>query len=72
MGEHTQLIGPEAAAAYLQQNPRCTLALVDRKDEKTFRDALNRTNLSIVEYGRIQGLNYSNGHHLDLGMFAPD
>lgn len=72
VGEHTQLIGREAAAAYLQQNPRCTLALVDRKDEKTFRDALNRTNLSIVEYGRIQGLNYSNGHHLDLGMFAPD
>ena len=71
-GEQTQLIGPEAAANYLQKNPRCALALVDRKDEKVFQEALGKTGMSVVEYGRIKGLNYSNGHRLDLGLFAPD
>jgi len=71
-GEQTQLLSPEAAALYLQKNPKCTLALVDRKDETIFKNALGKTGMSVVEYGRVKGLNYSNGHHLDLGLFAPD
>ncbi|EHH67783.1 ArnT family glycosyltransferase [Gluconobacter morbifer] len=71
VGQQTQLIGPVEAARYLHDHPRCSLALVDRKDEPTFMQALKANDLETVEYGRIKGLNYSNGHKLDLGLFAP-
>ena len=70
-GPNTQLLGPAAAAGYLHDHPQCSLALVDRRDEATFTRALLGYGLDVVEYGRLQGLNYSNGHHLDLGLFAP-
>ena len=70
-GQHTQLIGPVEAARYLKKNPRCDLALVDRKDEPKFRAELQKNGMDVLEYGRVNGINYSNGHHLDLGLFAP-
>ncbi|MBS1092765.1 glycosyltransferase family 39 protein [Gluconobacter sp. Dm-74] len=70
-GPNTQLIGPAAAAEYLHDHPQCSLALIDRRDEAAFNNALTKYGLDSVEYGRLQGVNYSNGHHLDLGLFAP-
>lgn len=70
-GPNTQLLGPVAAAEYLHNHPQCSLALVGRRDEAAFTKALLGYGLDVVEYGRLQGLNYSNGHHLDLGLFAP-
>ncbi|MFT8802742.1 MULTISPECIES: ArnT family glycosyltransferase [Gluconobacter] len=71
VGPNTQLLGPAAAAGYLHEHPQCSLALIDRKDEAVFTRKLLEYGLDVVEYDRIQGLNYSNGHHLDLGLFAP-
>ncbi|MFT8347296.1 MAG: glycosyl transferase, partial [Gluconobacter oxydans] len=71
VGPNTQLIGPADAAAYLHDHPQCSLALIDRRDEAVFTHALLGYGLDVVEYGRLEGLNYSNGHHLDLGLFAP-
>lgn len=70
-GPNTQLLGPQPAAQYLATHKHCSLVLIDRKDEAAFRQALTTTDTDITEYGRITGLNYSNGHHLDLGLFAP-
>jgi len=70
-GPNTQLIGPAQAAEYLHNHTQCSLALIDKKDEAAFTHALLKYGLDVVEYGRVQGLNYSNGHHLDLGLFAP-
>ncbi|MBF0858640.1 glycosyltransferase family 39 protein [Gluconobacter sp. LMG 31484] len=71
VGPNTQLIGPTEAAKYLHDHSQCSLALIDRKDEPAFTQALLKYGLEVVEYGRVHGLNYSNGHHLDLGLFAP-
>ncbi|GBR67646.1 ArnT family glycosyltransferase [Gluconobacter kanchanaburiensis] len=71
VGPDTQLIGPAEAADYLHAHSQCSLALIDRKDEIRFRNRLLKYGLEVVEYGRVQGVNYSNGHHLDLGLFAP-
>ncbi|GBR51309.1 glycosyltransferase [Neokomagataea thailandica NBRC 106555] len=70
-GPNTQLLGAAPAAQYLSGHKECSLVLVDRKDEAAFRKALEQTGTELTEYGRIKGLNYSNGHHLDLGLFAP-
>nr|WP_294916622.1 glycosyltransferase family 39 protein [uncultured Neokomagataea sp.] len=70
-GPNTQLLGPQPAARYLADHKQCSLVLIDHKDEAAFRQALAPTGTDITEYGRITGLNYSNGHHLDLGLFAP-
>lgn len=71
VGPKTKLIGPREAALYLHEHPSCSLALIDRKDELLFRNTLGEMHQTAVEYGRIAGLNYSNGHILDLGLFAP-
>ncbi|WP_029604050.1 ArnT family glycosyltransferase [Kozakia baliensis] len=71
VGSNTKLLGVEAAAHYLHDNGSCALALVDRRDEDKFRAAMKELGLSVSEYGRVSGLNYSNGHHLDLGLYAP-
>jgi len=71
VGQNTRLLGAQAAAGYLADHQDCSLALVNRKDDAVFESALQARGLKSIEYGRIAGVNYSNGHHLDLGLFAP-
>jgi 4-amino-4-deoxy-L-arabinose transferase-like glycosyltransferase len=71
VGQGTHLLGPAAAAIYLGAHSQCALALVDRRDGPAFSAAMARQHLMPVEYGRIVGVNYSNGHKLDLGLYAP-
>lgn len=70
-GPRTVLAGVEDSATYLAAHAQCSLALVDRRDEPAFRAALEKRGVGVVEYGRVRGLNYSNGRKLDLGLFAP-
>jgi len=70
-GSNTKLLGLPDAARYLTANMACSLVLVDRKDEVALRSALDAQGVALTEYGRVTGLNYSNGHKLDLGLFAP-
>ncbi|TPW34024.1 ArnT family glycosyltransferase [Oecophyllibacter saccharovorans] len=69
-GPATRLLTPKAAAQALKTGFRCDLALVDRKDEARFRQSLNALGGEMLERGRVSGLNYSNGHWLDLGLFS--
>lgn len=69
-GASTRFLGIDAAADLMGKDGECTLVLVDRRDESAFRAAMQQHGRNIVEYGRVAGLNYSNGHKLDLGLFA--
>ncbi|MFW7268598.1 ArnT family glycosyltransferase [Gluconacetobacter sp. Hr-1-5] len=71
VGQNTVLVGPKDAADVLRDNRACGLALVDRKDEPVFRDRLHADGLDVIEFGRVSGLNYSTGKHLDIGLFGP-
>ncbi|WP_438381593.1 glycosyltransferase family 39 protein [Asaia sp. BMEF1] len=70
-GSNTKLLGVPKAADYLAANSSCALVLVDRKDEAALTTQMLEKGFSLTEYGRVTGLNYSNGHHLDLGLYAP-
>jgi len=70
-GSNTKLLGVPAASDYLAANPSCALVLVDRRDEAALTARMLEKGFSLTEYGRVTGLNYSNGHHLDLGLYAP-
>lgn len=70
-GSNTKLLGVPAASDYLAANPSCALVLVDRKDEAALTARMLEKGFLLTEYGRVTGLNYSNGHHLDLGLYAP-
>lgn len=70
-GSNTKLLGVPDAARFLAGNASCALVLVDKKDEAALRARMLDEGFSLTEYGRVKGLNYSNGHHLDLGLFAP-
>ncbi len=70
LGETTRLIGARAAADFLQQNPRCGMALVGTGDLAAFRDRARQTGLEIRELGQQTGLNYSTGKYLTIGLYA--
>lgn len=70
-GSNTKLLGVGPASEFLTKNAACALVLVDRKDETALHAAMETRGFGLTEYGRVNGLNYSNGHHLDLGLFAP-
>ncbi|GBQ66754.1 glycosyltransferase [Ameyamaea chiangmaiensis NBRC 103196] len=70
VGQDTKLVNAVEAAAFLAHDPSCGLALVDRRDEAAFMGSLAQRSLRPIEYGRVQGLNYSTGRHLDLGLYG--
>ena len=65
-GERTRLIVP-ADAARLLATDRCALALVGIRDQPAFDAALT---VPVRKLATITGLNYSNGHHLDLSLYT--
>ncbi len=65
-GEHTRLTVPADAARLLALD-RCALALVGTRDQPAFQTALT---VPVRKLATITGLNYSNGHHLDLSLYT--
>ncbi|MCX5616390.1 glycosyltransferase family 39 protein [Bombella sp. TMW 2.2559] len=69
-GGTTRLLSHIQAARSLHDHARCDLALVDQKDDATFRKELTRLGTESILYDQFEGLNYSNGHHLHLRLYA--
>ncbi len=68
LGADTELAGPEEAAdAIAQGNP----AIVEARDETAFRVALAEDEASARYLGQVAGLDYSNGRHDILRLYAP-
>nr|MCX5474906.1 glycosyltransferase family 39 protein [Endobacter medicaginis] len=70
VGQDTRLVDAAGAAAFLATDRRCGVALVGTRDQPAFEHALADRGLTVRLLGRVQGVNYSNGRHLDLGFFA--
>lgn len=69
VGTQTKLFGVGAAATYMAWRPQCTLVLLDLKAEGLFKAVLGDQQDDLELLGRVSGLNYSNGHKLDLGLW---
>ncbi|MBE7730313.1 glycosyltransferase family 39 protein [Komagataeibacter sp. FXV3] len=70
LGQDTRLINATAAADFLQQNPRCGMALVGAQDLGAFSARIMENGLDVHELGQQTGLNYSTGKHLEIGLYA--
>ena len=68
LGADTEQAGPEEAAdAIAQGNP----AIVEARQESAFRVALAEDEASARYLGQVSGLDYSNGRHDILRLYAP-
>lgn len=70
MHGHVKFDNSKNAALMLASNKSCGLALVGRRDEKTFNEALLEKSIQVIEYGRVKGFNYSTGKWLDIGLYG--
>ena len=69
-GGTTRIGGGDHAAAHLQHNPTCALALVERDDEAVFRAWLN--GFSVKTLATFSGFNYSRGKYQTLTLYAAE
>jgi hypothetical protein len=67
LGTDLRLLPPRAAAAELGQGGN---ALVSDRNEASFRQALGASGLDARPLGSISGIDYSNGQHLVLTLYA--
>ncbi|QHC35080.1 glycosyltransferase family 39 protein [Komagataeibacter xylinus] len=70
LGENTRLITPAAAADFLQQNQKCGMVLVGAHELAAFSTRALQDGLDLHELGQQTGLNYSNGKHLEIGLYV--
>jgi 4-amino-4-deoxy-L-arabinose transferase-like glycosyltransferase len=66
-GRSTRLVGPVDAARLLNQDRACGMALVGARDTAAFEAALS---VPVSKRTEIDGVNYSNGHHLALSLYV--
>ena len=69
VGQNTKLVNAGDAADFLSGDRACGLALVGTRDEAAFRAGLARHDLAVRQLAMIDGINYSNGRHLQLKLF---
>lgn len=68
-GQSTRLVDPAAAADFLDTDHACGLALIGSRDEAAFRARLATHGLAVQRLATIDGLNYSTGKRLSLGLY---
>ncbi len=68
-GQTTRLVNAAGAADLLAGDRRCALALVGTRDLAAFQMRLEQDGIRVRQLGRVQGINYSTGRRLDLGLF---
>lgn len=69
VGKETRLVNLEKTVAFLKHDPVCGLALVDQRDLERFQTRLDQAGISVDRLGTIQGLNYSTGKQMNLGLY---
>ncbi|MCI1438526.1 MAG: glycosyltransferase family 39 protein [Acetobacter indonesiensis] len=70
LGGKVKLVGAQQAATMMLNNRACAVALVDDHDKEQFLSALGDARSKVVSHGTVSGLNYSNGHHLNISLYA--
>lgn len=69
LGTRTRLTDGPGAAAHLAANPRALSVVSDREEER-FLAAARQAGLEPVRMGLVEGLNYSRGKPVALGIWA--
>ncbi|MFT9258116.1 MAG: glycosyltransferase family 39 protein [Acetobacter sp.] len=69
LGGNVTLDGPAQAARAMRAQPACTVALVDTRDSAAFLAALGPDSRRVTHRDVVRGLNYSNGHVLDISLY---
>ncbi|MGV4877493.1 ArnT family glycosyltransferase [Acetobacter indonesiensis] len=70
LGGKVKLVGAQQAATMMLNNRACAVALVDDYDKEQFLSALGDARNKVVSHGTVSGLNYSNGHHLNISLYG--
>ena len=70
VGTQTKLVNPAAAADHLLADPRCALALIDTRDLPEFMARMADRSKTPTKVAEIDGVNYSTGRRLALGLYA--
>jgi 4-amino-4-deoxy-L-arabinose transferase-like glycosyltransferase len=70
LGQQTRLINPIQSAEFLLSEPRCNLALIDRRQQAEFLGRLAAANVTPLPLAEVKGLNYSTGQRLDLILYS--
>lgn len=68
-GTSTKLTDTQGAAAHLVTDPACALALVPVADEPALQSALASSGKTAARLKEIDGINYSSGDKLALGLY---
>ena len=69
LGTATRIESADEAARYLAATPGAG-ALVESREEPGFREALARLGVNAASRGAVAGINYSNGKHTRLTLYA--
>ncbi|CAN7549753.1 glycosyltransferase family 39 protein [Mesorhizobium amorphae] len=72
VGTKTMLTDVDGVARHLLDDPACALGLAPVADEKKLNDALVGQGKSARRLAEIDGLNYSSGDKLSLGLYRVD
>lgn len=70
LGGKVKLVGAQQAATMMLNNRACAVTLVDDHDKEQFLSALGDARNKVVSHGTVSGLNYSNGHHLNISLYG--
>ncbi|MGT2465988.1 hypothetical protein ACVOMV_14195 [Mesorhizobium atlanticum] len=69
VGTKTLLTDVEGVARHLLDDPSCALGLAPIKDEQKLADVLAAQGKSAKRLTEIDGINYSSGDKLSLGLY---
>ncbi|MBZ9760842.1 glycosyltransferase family 39 protein [Mesorhizobium sp. CA8] len=69
VGTKTVLTDVEGVARHLLNDPSCALGLAPIKDEQKLADVLTAQGKSVKRLTEIDGINYSSGDKLSLGLY---
>jgi 4-amino-4-deoxy-L-arabinose transferase-like glycosyltransferase len=68
-GTRTKFTSLDGAAKHLLSDPACAMALIPLKDDGKLTSILNAQGKKADRLARIDGINYSSGHALSLGLY---
>ena len=68
-GTNTKLTDTSGAAAHLATDPACALALIPVSEEIALQSALASSGKTVTRLTEIDGINYSSGDKLALGLY---
>ena len=71
-GTNTLLGDGVLAARHLASHPACGIAIVEKGQRSAFQAEIQTEGTRVQNFGRVLGLNYVNGHEVELTIYGTD